>query len=63
MQLSENLTAEQYQAAEIQQYISQRYQDIHSVKVTPLTHPLQFDPLQPPEGWRWDPYYELWYQC
>ena len=63
IELSENLTAEQYQDPEIRQYILQRYQEIHRPKVTPLTEPLLFDPLNPPQGWLWDPYYELWYQC
>ena len=63
VELSENLTAEQYQDPQVREYISQRYQEIHQRKVTPLTAPQQFDPLNPPEGWRWDPYYELWFQC
>ena len=27
---------------------------------TPESHPWMFDPCEPPEGWRYDPYYELW---
>ena len=27
---------------------------------TPQTHPWLFDPCEPPEGWRYDPYYETW---
>jgi hypothetical protein len=27
---------------------------------TPLTHPWLFDPCEPPQGWRYDPYYETW---
>ncbi len=27
---------------------------------TPLTHPWLFDPCEPPQGWRYDPYYECW---
>jgi len=61
--LSENWSAEQYQDPERRQYILQRYQEIHRRLPTPLTEPLLFDPLNPPQGWRWDPYYELWYQC
>jgi hypothetical protein len=26
----------------------------------PLTHPWKYDPLNPPCGWAYDPYYELW---
>jgi hypothetical protein len=27
---------------------------------TPETHPLDFDPCNPPKGWLYDPYYETW---
>jgi hypothetical protein len=27
---------------------------------TPQTHPWMFDPCEPPEGWVYDPYYEIW---
>jgi len=27
---------------------------------TPLTHPWLFDPCEPPQNWRYDPYYECW---
>lgn len=27
---------------------------------TPQSHPWLFDPCEPPQGWRYDPYYELW---
>ena len=27
---------------------------------TPLTHPWLFDPCEPPQGWSYDPFYELW---
>ena len=26
----------------------------------PSTHPWLFDPCEPPEGWIYDPYYEIW---
>jgi hypothetical protein len=26
----------------------------------PATHPWLFDPLNPPDSWRYDPYYETW---
>ncbi len=31
-------------------------------KPTPLTHPWLYDPCEPPQGWRYDPYYECWIQ-
>jgi hypothetical protein len=27
---------------------------------TPDTHPWLFDPCEPPNGWAYDPFYELW---
>ena len=27
---------------------------------TPASNPELYDPLSPPEGWRYDPYYECW---
>jgi len=27
---------------------------------TPSTHPWLFDPCNPPNGWLYDPYYEIW---
>lgn len=27
---------------------------------TPASHPWLYDPCIPPQGWRYDPYYELW---
>ena len=26
----------------------------------PNTHPWLFDPCDPPQGWSYDPYYEIW---
>ena len=41
--------------------IMEKYQKIYPLPVkTPATHPWLFDPLEPPQGWAWDPYYELW---
>ena len=41
--------------------IMERYQKVYPLPVkTPATHPWLFDPLEPPIGWAWDPYYELW---
>ena len=58
--LVETLWADQYTDPELRSQITDRYLEIHTPKITPLTAPLQFDPLQPPPGWRWDPYYECW---
>jgi hypothetical protein len=58
--LTEGVYADQYKGADIRQRIAQRYIDRHTPEVTPLTDPLSYDPLTPPPGWRYDPYYERW---
>lgn len=58
--LVEGRLAHQYTDLEARQQIVQRYNAIYKPSVTPATHPEQFDPLQPPAGWAWDPYYECW---
>ncbi len=58
--LIEGVWADQYQDPEVKQQIRERYQQRWCPEPTPQTHPQQFDPLQPPQGWRYDPYYEIW---
>ena len=61
--LTEGVYANDYDDEHLQSEIRQRYLERwhpeHQPK-TPLTHPWQFDPCEPPEGWRYDPYYECW---
>ena len=52
--------ADQYTDSELRDQISSSYLERYQQHTTPLTHPWLFDPLNPPEGWRYDPYYELW---
>ncbi len=58
--LTEGVYADQYTDPDIRQRIAQRYTERHTPEVTPLTDPLRYDPLTPPPGWRYDPYYECW---
>lgn len=60
--LIEGVYADQYIDAEIRTSIRDRYQQRWDpVQLqTPDSHPQLFDPLQPPQGWRYDPYYEFW---
>jgi len=55
----EGLYADQHSLA-AQCQIKQEYTRRWSVEKTPLTNPESYDPLQPPPGWRYDPYYECW---
>jgi hypothetical protein len=59
--LAEGSFADQYTDPELRKKISNRYQQrFQDPGITPYTHPWQFDPLNPPTGWRYDPYYEMW---
>lgn len=58
--LVEGWWADQYRDPAIQSRIRSEYQARYTVERTPWTHPLDFDPLKPPQGWRYDPYYECW---
>ena len=57
----EGMYADQYHDSAIKNQIEQSYRKrFPEPQVTPLTHPWRFDPCNPPQGWRYDPYYELW---
>lgn len=58
--LYEGLTAEQYTDPAMRAKICQDYALRWRPKPTPATHPQLFDPMTPPQGWRYDPYYECW---
>lgn len=58
--LIEGMYAHEYSNEEIKQDIKNQYRDRYSIKVTPLTNPERYDPLNPPTGWAYDPYYEIW---
>ena len=60
--LIEGIYAHHYKNDEVRQQIKDQYIKKHTVGETPLTHPLKYDPLNPPEGWIYDPYYEYWIQ-
>lgn len=61
--LTEGLYANDYTdpqlRAEIREQYLKRWHPDHQTK-TPSTHPWLFDPCDPPQGWRYDPYYECW---
>lgn len=58
--LIEGMYAHNYTKESVRQMIAQDYKKKFTPIVTPLTHPEQYDPLNPPAGWMYDPYYELW---
>ena len=60
--LIEGVYADQYTNSDIQNYILSKYKKQHAFVKSPLTHPSEFDPINPPAGWRYDPYDEVWVQ-
>jgi hypothetical protein len=59
-QLIEGKHANEYTADSVKLYIAQEYIKRHTPAHNPWTHPQNYDPLVPPDGWRYDPYYEIW---
>lgn len=52
--------AHEYHDTIVRENIRAKYYDHHAKMKSPLTDPLEYDPLNPPAGWAWDPYYEIW---
>lgn len=59
-QLYEGLTADQYTDPAIREGITKRYVAMYTPVQNPYTNPELYDPLNPPDGWKYDPYYEVW---
>lgn len=60
MIIHESMLADEYKDESTREYIRKEYKARYTPKVTPLTHPQNYDPCEPPNGWRYDPYYEIW---
>lgn len=61
--LIEGVYADQYHEDQDQLAIRTRYQECWpdpAANPSPDRQPWLFDPCSPPEGWRYDPYYECW---
>jgi len=58
--LIESMYADQYTDENTRSIIVREYQQRHALKITPQTNPELYNPLDPPSGWRYDPYYEIW---
>lgn len=52
--------AHDYKDQMVRHEIKQSYNIRYRAAATPLTHPENYDPLNPPRGWAYDPYYEIW---
>lgn len=58
--LDELSMAHEYKDPAKREYIVSKYKERFSPRRTPFTNPELFDPLNPPEGYAYDPYYECW---
>lgn len=58
--IQEGLYADQYADPAVRLRIRQQYTARYKPVITPATNPELYDPLDPPQGWRYDPYYEIW---
>ena len=56
----EGLNAHEYTDEKLRNKIKEDYDKKYSKKITPITEPSKFDPLNPPDGWAYDPFYEIW---
>ncbi len=59
-QYIEGIYAHEYKDPSIQDKIKLQYKQRYMPTPDPLSHPERFDPLNPPKGWAYDPYYEIW---
>lgn len=58
--LVEGVMAHEYSDPKIREEIKEQYLKANTKEVNPWTDPLEYDPLNPPTGWVYDPYYEIW---
>ena len=58
--ITEGHMAHEYVDIKEREEITHRYNEYYHNPATPLVNPERFDPLNPPKGWAWDPYYHIW---
>jgi hypothetical protein len=56
----EGMWADQYTDPALRAEILRAYQARYAPITNPWTDPLLYDPLNPPQGWRYDPHNETW---
>lgn len=52
--------AHEYEDPAIREEIYIQYQKSYVLNPMPDTHPELYNPLDPPDGWAYDPFYEIW---
>jgi hypothetical protein len=58
--MPEGIMAHEIRDQSLRSQIQHRYNELYRPEPTPFTHPQNFDPLTPPKGYAYDPYYECW---
>lgn len=58
--IPEGPMAHQITDANVRKLIQEKYNQLYRASPTPFTHPENYDPFNPPDGWAYDPYYECW---
>ena len=58
--LVEGKYADSYTKESDKMEIKKRYKERWDPKPNPQTYPSMYDPFDPPTGWRYDPFYEVW---
>ncbi len=59
-QYIEGKYAHEYCEATIRKEIQETYNKKYRPEPNPFSHPENYDPVDPPKGWAYDPYYEFW---
>jgi hypothetical protein len=60
--IQEGVMAHEIKDEKLRLEIADNYNKLYRPAMTPFTHPEKYDPLNPPKGWAYDPYYECWIQ-
>lgn len=58
--IDEGIMAHQIKDDNLKKIILEKYNERYRPEPTPFTHPENYDPFNPPDGWAYDPYYECW---
>ncbi len=56
----EGMYAHEYRDTLTREKIASEYKQRYMPDPTPFSHPERYDPLNPPKGWAYDPFYECW---
>lgn len=58
--IPEGVMAHEITDGSLKEEIRKAYEARYRPPITPYTHPEKYDPFNPPKGWAYDPFYEIW---